>query len=400
MVSPFLPDDEKLRAVRDALPAVSAAIYLDTATAGPLPAETAAAMSEIADHELRFGRVHPADRDDADARRDEARAALAAILSADVGSIALARGAEEAMAIGVRGVAWNAGDILLTIEGAGEAIEAAAGIARSRGAAVRAVPADVAPDRLSAAAADPRVRFVALPHVDAIGRVLPIADLAAAVREARADLPIVVDGRLAVGAFRVAPDELAIDGYAIAGDAWLLGPDASGGLWLADPAGGRLRPERRGDDDAGDAVAFEAGPLPTRDAVGLARSAGWLAMYVGLDWVLERPAALAEGLRARLVGVPGIEVATPLDGPVGPVIALRVGGWRAAEVATELGRRIFAVIGTVPDPGPGAEPLLRLSLACFNDPSELERVAATLELIASHTPATLPSRPPLTILSG
>ena len=49
MVSPFLPDDEKLAVVREALPAVAAGIYLDTGTAGPLPAETAAAMNPFVD---------------------------------------------------------------------------------------------------------------------------------------------------------------------------------------------------------------------------------------------------------------------------------------------------------------------------------------------------------------
>src|SRR5581483_2884158 len=120
----------------------------------------------------------------------------------------------------------------------------------------------------------------------------------------------------------------------------------TGGLWLADPAGGRLRPERRpaaGDD----AAAFEPGPLPARDAVGLARSAGWLAMYVGLDWVLRRAVPLADSLRDRLGAIPGVEIVTPSDPPLGPVVALRVAGWRSDDVVAELGRRVFAVVGTV-----------------------------------------------------
>ena len=134
MVSPFLPDPDKLRAVRDALPAVSAQVYLDTATAGPLPSETAAAMAEIAEHELRFGRIHPAGRADAAERHDEARAALAAVVSADVGSIALTRGADEALAVAVRGVDWDSGEVFLTVEDAGDGLELAASVAARRGA--------------------------------------------------------------------------------------------------------------------------------------------------------------------------------------------------------------------------------------------------------------------------
>ena len=44
MVAPFLPDEEKVAAIRAELVATGAGIYLDAATAGPLPNETARAM--------------------------------------------------------------------------------------------------------------------------------------------------------------------------------------------------------------------------------------------------------------------------------------------------------------------------------------------------------------------
>jgi len=59
VVSPFLPDDEKLAAVRQALPALSAGIYLNTGSAGPLPRETARAMADLAEYELAVGRAAP-----------------------------------------------------------------------------------------------------------------------------------------------------------------------------------------------------------------------------------------------------------------------------------------------------------------------------------------------------
>jgi cysteine desulfurase/selenocysteine lyase len=397
VVSPFLPDPDKLRAVREALPAVAAQVYLDTATAGPLPSETAAAMAEIADHEVRFGRIHPAGREDAAERRDEARAALAAVVSADVGSIALTRGSGEALAVAARAIDWAAGDVFLTVDDAGAGLEHAASLAAGRGARVRRLPDPFDAGALAEVVAAESVRLVALPHVDAVGRVLPLVEACRSVRSAREDVPIVADGRLAVGAIPAVPGELGVDAYAIGGDAWLLGPEATGGLWLADPAG-RLRPEAAGAVDA--AAAFEPGVLPARDAVGLARSAGWLAMYVGLDWVLARPASLAADLRRRLARIPSIEIATPA-GAAGPIVAFAVPGWTAEEVVEELGRRVFAVVGTVRSGLDGhGRSLLRASLGCFNEPSELDRFAETIELIASHTPESLPRRAPLTLLSS
>jgi hypothetical protein len=49
VVSPFLPDDALLSAVREALPATGAGIYLNTGTSGPLPRETARAMTDLAE---------------------------------------------------------------------------------------------------------------------------------------------------------------------------------------------------------------------------------------------------------------------------------------------------------------------------------------------------------------
>ena len=41
-----MPDTEKLAAIREAIPALSAGIYLNTGSVGPLPAETAAAKAQ------------------------------------------------------------------------------------------------------------------------------------------------------------------------------------------------------------------------------------------------------------------------------------------------------------------------------------------------------------------
>ncbi|HET7027784.1 MAG TPA: aminotransferase class V-fold PLP-dependent enzyme [Candidatus Limnocylindrales bacterium] len=422
MVSPFLPDAAKLRSVREAIPASGAGIYVNTAEAGPLPAETAAAMREIADHETRFGRGHAADLEDAAARRDEARAALAAVLAADVGSVALTRGSTDALAVALRGIEWSAGDRLVTVADAGPGIAAAAaGVVERRGVELvvadrRRHPADgtttTAPltELIVSATLDGDARLVVLPHVGVAGRRLPIAQLVAAIRSVRPDVPIVVDGRLAVGAVPVMVDELGVDAYAVGGDAWLLGPAATGGLWVA--PSGRLHPDLAGPDaltPSGrtgmpirerDARAFEPGELPTTSVVGLARSVGWLSMFVGLDWVLGRAPELAGRLVDRLAEIDAVELLTPaMAAERAAIVALRIRGWPAEEAVGELGRRIFAIAGVVasPDAGP---PMIRLSTACFNEPSELDRLADAIGLLAAHTPDTLPRPTALTIVHG
>src|SRR3990172_6792302 len=62
MVAPLQPDPEKLAAIRAALPATGAGIYLNTGTSGPLPAATVSAMRELEDWEERGGGGGPAGR--------------------------------------------------------------------------------------------------------------------------------------------------------------------------------------------------------------------------------------------------------------------------------------------------------------------------------------------------
>ena len=85
MVSPFLPDPERVAALRAALPATGAGMYLNAGSAGPLPAETQAAMDEQAAMELAVGRASPAHFLAFFDRMDEVRAAVAAVLVADWG---------------------------------------------------------------------------------------------------------------------------------------------------------------------------------------------------------------------------------------------------------------------------------------------------------------------------
>jgi selenocysteine lyase/cysteine desulfurase len=75
------------------------------------------------------------------------------------------------------------------------------------------------------------------------------------------------------------------------------------------------------------------------------------------------------------------------------LVTFRIGGWMPDEALAELNGRIFAIARTIPDLD-----ALRLSVGFFTTAEEIERVATTVELLAAHTPATLPPRPRLTIL--
>src|SRR2546430_15849219 len=169
VVSPFMPDEEKLAAVREGLPATAAGIYLNTGTCGPLPREAAIAMSELEGWELATGRAHAAFQEEALVRLDEARASIAAIVHADIDAIALTHGTTDGVNAALWSIDWAPGDALVTtsLEYPG-AVAAIRSLARRRGGGTRT--AEISPARTSTLAAleraiDGPIRMAARSHV-------------------------------------------------------------------------------------------------------------------------------------------------------------------------------------------------------------------------------------------
>ncbi len=409
VVSPFLSDDALVAAVREALPATGAGIYLNTGTSGPLPRETARAMADLAEIELTRGRASWEDYEAAVQRMDEARAAVAAILTADVDTVALTYSTTDGMNIAALGLDWQPGDrvVSTTLEHVG-GLAPLQVLRHRRGVDVSL--ADIGrggDDERTLAALDaaitPGTRLVAVSHVTwSTGARLPIraiADLA----HARGAL-VLVDGAQAAGTIPVDVDALGADAYAIPAQKWLLGPEGMGALWVAPSAMDRIEPTVAGFfafDTPGvrppfrlfpDARRFEAGSRYQPSVLGFARSCGWLAMHVGLDFVYRRSAALAARLADGLAATPGVELVTPRD-HLATLVTFRIEGWPAQDALDELGRRTFAIARVIPETD-----WLRCSVGFFNTEDELDRVIATVAELARHTPETLPRRPAITIL--
>ncbi len=319
---------DKVARLRELLPATGAGIYLDTAAMGPLPAETAAAMRDADEWELRVGRATEGRTEDYDQRVEEARTVLAALLVSDQSEIVLTPGVAHALTLAEQ----------------------------------------VAPSN----------RLVVLPQVDPkTGALLTAADIASARNDGAW---VAVDASLSAGAIALEAAGLGVDFVALAGDRWLLGPEQTGALWL----GPRTR-------DAGRPVPAPASGLSRTAVLGLARSVGWLEMYVGLELIFGRTRTLAERLH-RSLGEAGADVITPGACHAG-LIVFRVPGWSASEAADQLRRRVFAIIGS-----PADGDTLHASVAWFNTPSEIDRFVGAVGELAAHSPTTLPRRPRLELL--
>jgi len=406
-----MPEAEKVAAIRHLLPATGAGIYLNAGSQGPLSAETQRAMDEQAAHELAVGRAHPDLWPEALERMAEARAAVAAVLVASPDDIALTHSTTDGMNLAVGALPWRPGDRVLTTRhehpgGLGPLLAL-----RDR-VGVELEPVDIGDGGDDARTLDAfrralerPARAVVFSHVLwTTGAVLPAAELAGLARSAGA--VSIVDGAQAAGAIPVTLDELGADAYAVPAQKWLLGPEGMGALWVRreladatvpssagslsyrslDPAtGGELHPGAR---------RFEATAFHRPSVVGFARSCGWLSMYVGLPWATDRAARLAAAAADRLAAIPGVTVVTPRAG-MGTLVSFRIAGWAASAAVAELGVRAFAIIRDLP-------PIdaVRISVGFWTTDEELERFATAVELLARHTPDTLPPRRTLTILGS
>jgi selenocysteine lyase/cysteine desulfurase len=408
MVDPFLPDAAKVAALREALPVTGAGIYLDTATAGPLPSEIIQAARDAEDWDVRTGRSGEGQREETLQRLDETRAVLAALIGGDPRDIALTHGSPEAVAAAGWSIDWRRGDRLVAASDlAADAMAPLVALAARQGLELAVVEAAADDDddallgRLRQAIR-PAARLVAVPHIAArSGRAWPVDRVAGLAHDAGAWL--LVDGSHAVGAIPVDAPALGADLYALDGHRWLLGPEGTGALWVGERArrdalvasAGPLGYETLLADGSArpwpDARRFETGPFHRPSMVALGRAVGWLEMYLGLPWIHEQIAAAAADAHQRLAAIPGVTVLTPGDRRAA-IVSFTIAGWAPSQALDDLSRRVFAIASTVSEPD-----AIRVSLGAFNTGEEIARFTDAVAELARHTPETLPRRPSLVV---
>jgi len=403
---------QRLRAVRDALPALAHSAYLNTGTAGPLPEQAADALQDAFAGQVARGRIGRASFEEAHATADAARAELARLLASPPDRLALMHHSTDGLNAAALGLRWQPGDAVVITDLEHAAVQLVAGALRLRGVEVRvarlapacgrrggqagegpapagepsAVDPEMAATIVAAELHAGRARAVFLSHVSyATGAVLPLRAIADAAHAAGA--AVVVDGAQGAGAMAVRPADLGADFYTVSGQKWLCGPEGTGALWVAPGWEERLQPGAVGYHSAArmDAEGYYLpSPGARRLEVGTTFGpalAGWTAAMrwlAGIGWeaIWARTYELAERARTALLGMDGVQVLTPPEHA--GLVSFRVTGLTGEQASARLGEQGFAVRSI---PGWDA---VRASLGFFLEESEVDGLVAAVGGLAAE----------------
>ena len=289
-------------AIRAGLPVLDRLAYLNAGTNGPLPSRTVEAMVALLRKDLEQGRSSGEYFEGMLQRRDQLRAALAGVLRAAPGEIALTNSTTEGCNVVVNGLGIGSGDEVVTTDSEHPGLLGAlvASGAELRSVEVRDLPVAQVAGALQDAVTE-RTKLVALSHVSWLtGAVFPIGELRAL------GAPVLVDGAQAAGAIPVDVHELGCDFYTVSAQKWLLGPDVTGALYVRPKRMGDLRMAMPsygawefGDDHVyrprPDAGRFDPGWIAAASGIGLLESIAF-AEEAG-----EQRFAHAAGMAAQLI---------------------------------------------------------------------------------------------------
>lgn len=382
-----MADLTHLQRIRQAMPAATSHVYLNTGTFGPLPACVIQAMQERLESEWRNGRLGAAAFESMGKIYSEARAGVAHLLNAHEGEIALTDNTGEGLNIMSYGIDWHAGDEVITTNHEHISLLAPLYQLRDRfGIVIRF--ADLGPnaDRpILEAITDlvtPVTRLISISHVTwTTGAVLDIQEVGRMGREM--GIPVLIDGAQSAGAIPIDVKALGIDFYAIPMQKWLCGPDGTGALYARRESLNHVTPTYVGywsiKHEEGiewelldNAQRFEVGGRQTAALAGQAAILNWLENTVGYDWLFERISSLSTYAYHALKTLPGLTMLTPKPGASG-LVSFTLNSHNTTEVVNYLREEHNIHIRNIP-----TMDALRVSTGFYNREEEIDTLVEAL----------------------
>lgn len=383
-----MPASTHIDLIRQTLPSVTAQIFLNTGSFGPIPECVVEAMQQRMHTEYLQGRVGKEAFDEIAELSSQARIQVARLLHTEPEEITLTDNTGEGMNIVSYGIAWHPGDEVITTNH--EHISGLAPLYQLRerqGIVIRTADLGERADRplvpAIAALITPRTRLISLSHVTwSTGTVLDIQAVAHLGHEH--GIPILIDGAQSAGNIPIDVKALEVDFYAIPMQKWLCGPDGTGALYIKQSAQELLQPTYVGYNSIrhepgiewelfGNAQRFELGGRQTAAILGQCAALRWLDETVGFPWLFQRIAELNRYAYRVLQEVPGITLLTPEPGQTG-ILSFTLAGHDDLAIVQYLQHEHNIYIRNIPD-----NHALRLSVSFYNTETEIDTLVAALK---------------------
>lgn len=378
--------------LRAALPVVERWAYFDHAAVAPLPAATAAAISEYASQACQGGDVFWPQWS---AGVSNCRSVAAGLLESSPDEIALVNNTTQGIGLVAEGFPWRTGDNVVVPANEFPSNWLPWKALERRGVELRSLAvADSGGIDLGqlARCIDQRTRLVSLSWVGfASGYRLDLAQVVELVHSRGALL--MVDAIQGLGAYPLSVRDLPIDFLAADGHKWMLGPEGAGILYvrrqhldLLQPLGIGWNSVARGSFDT---QATELKPTAGRYEGGSMNMPGMLGLNASLSLlselqthgagtapimscILENADKLSE--RLRQVGCE-VQRASQVEHQSG-IVGVRWGSTLPAESSLRAARKVCLEAGVVTSVRGGR---LRISTHAYNNDDDIGRLVEALE---------------------
>lgn len=371
-------DDEAFwRQVRSRFLIPDDRIYLNNGTLGPSPRVVVDAVTE---HTRRVAATYPPG-----VAWDDVKASMSALVGGDPEGFVFPRNTTEAVSFVANGLELEEGDEVVTTdhEHIGGLEPWRLATAR-RGATLKVaslpVPATDGEELVDAvwAQVTPRTRVLSLSHVTFTnGTRLPVEVFAR--RCAQGGIVFCIDGAHPPGMLQLDVTAAGGDFYASSPHKWVLAPQGSGLLYMAEPWRRDLWPTlASGGWDELELGAHRFNHMGTMDESRLAGllSASEFLLAIGMDRVEARVRHLRSRLEEGLRAMGGVHVVTPeAEALKGGMVSFHVDGVESPALQRHLSRVASVRTRVIGEYGYG---WMRLSTHVYNLPEEIDVV---LELI-------------------
>jgi isopenicillin-N epimerase len=376
------PDDEAFWSfVRGQFLIPDDRIYLNNGTLGPSPRVV---VDAVAEHTRRVASTFPPG-----VAWDDLKTATSALIGGDPEGFVFPRNTTEAMNFVANGLELAAGQEVVTTdhEHIG-GLEPWKLVTTRRGARLSVarlpVPATDPGALVDAVwgAVTPETRVVCVSHMTfTTGTLLPVRTLAARCRER--EIVLAVDGAHPPGMLELDLEAAGGDFYASSPHKWLLAPQGTGLLYVAEPWRRRLWPTLA--SGGWDDLSLGAHRLNHLGTMDESRPAGLLAAIefmraIGMARVEERARALRLRLETGLRAIGGVSVVTPSEESLKvAMVSFHVRGVESAALQRHLSRVANVRSRVIGEYDYG---WMRLSTHVYNAPEEIDRVLDLVEAVA------------------